>query len=905
MTNSEIFELVEKHQIPFELIETKEEAEKHQNTIVFPIYNGESGRGKRLVNSLDNPEERTRLKTVSDLKYLSIKYEIEKNVLKKTEKFADIFLVDFLRIFEVKPLNEFYSDKNLRDIYDYGLTYPTIVLTFNFETKEYITKDKDGKVLHFNNLREIIYPQLIKEDELVNITNDKVDELICEMIKILYKYNVSDYSRGLDIISKLIACKIVDENYTNEDGVMKMQVIDNETNESFNDKLTKLYLESAKELNNKVKDDYMCPQAQFYIIEVDDDDSYLKNIKIIKELIEQIQRLKFVKVGNVNFVTKLFERLEKSKTLKDYGIFTTDPNITDWITMSIPIKDYIKKTGNVQLIYQDPAVGTGHFANSFVEVYNDAIFELHKENFRPLKKNDKLFIDEYVNNGTVKLNYITDKITGIDVQKRNIELCRINTTLKNGVPIKCYHGNSLKLSLFEEKYSNREEFQNEKLDFITSNYPFSVKGFVKDLSEKDKEHFELSKLVTDKTSEIEDLFVEDTINKLKPNGISAFIIFESVLWKSIAINSEIRKKLLIDCEIVSIVKLGSEAFKNTSIKSVAIFIRKRTKEEKEILNKVDEFFQNYEPIIINGDNAIEKFTEDNYGYDFNTYVEHIKSLLKNNKTKSQISDEINKLKIFLINLESKILYSDISFEKYDDVNLKKNQILEKRKKLQRDILGFSNSSYDTKKFTKSSYLPILAEKIKSMYYPKEDTYNMELKKFESLTPINDIIDYEDGEGFAISFEGNPNDYMNEKFENKEFVPLNDVIKFLPKLKHRKNDGIIGGKYPFYTSSGNEEVFLTVNEWDKEGEFLLVNNGGESFIRITGEDSKWSATGDVIIMESIDSKIPNKFIYKFLKNNPNVLRWTYKGSGLKHSSIGRLKKILLPKLNADELKIYLS
>jgi hypothetical protein len=81
----------------------------------------------------------------------------------------------------------------------------------------------------------------------------------------------------------------------------------------------------------------MCTQTSFYLIEVEDELLYNKNIKILKELVEQIQRFKFVNVGNVDFITKLFEQLENNKTLKDYGIYITDSNITNFITQSLPL----------------------------------------------------------------------------------------------------------------------------------------------------------------------------------------------------------------------------------------------------------------------------------------------------------------------------------------------------------------------------------------------------------------------------------------------------------------------------------------------------------------------------------------------------------------------------------------
>ena len=69
--------------------------------------------------------------------------------------------------------------------------------------------------------------------------------------------------------------------------------------------------------------------------------------------------------------------------------------------------------------------------------------------------------------------------------------------------------------MLRKKYPNSSDFMDEKMDFITSNYPFSVKSFTKDLNPSDVELFDLCKYTTDKSQQIENLFLEDTIQKLK------------------------------------------------------------------------------------------------------------------------------------------------------------------------------------------------------------------------------------------------------------------------------------------------------------------------------------------------------------------------------------------------------
>ena len=492
---------------------------------LWPIYNGKIMKGERLVNPLSKPEERHRIVIASQLEQVGEKYVIEQPTQKKGTQTIDLYLERQHKAYDVKPRDLFDSEKYVDQTEDYQHFAPTDLITYDSDTKQIITKDMNGVTKHYNHIKEVIYGEnLIKESDLLGITNQAVPKIIDKMLEILYRNNVSDYTKGLDVIVKLLACKNMDEKKYHEDGITTFQVIKNETDEYFVQKLINLYVESTKELNNQVDERYMCTQTSFYLIEVEDELQWQKNTKILKDLVEVIQRLKFVNVGNVDFVTQLFEELENNKTLKDYGIYITFSNLTNFITQSLPIKEYILTTKNPKLLYQDPAVGTGHFPNSFISEYTRTIENIKQEGIKMNTVAENNFINEFGSVDSVRQEYISNYVSGVDVQKRNIELCRLNTTLKNGEQIKCYHGNTLQKSTLRNKYPNESEFKDGKLDVVTSNFPFSVKGFSKDLNESDLELYDLSKHVSDKSQQIENLFLEDTIQKLKEGGIAGFFV---------------------------------------------------------------------------------------------------------------------------------------------------------------------------------------------------------------------------------------------------------------------------------------------------------------------------------------------------------------------------------------------
>jgi type I restriction-modification system DNA methylase subunit len=900
MKNTDIYLWMNENQIPITMVE-------EINGEVWPIYNGKCCKGMALVNDLSKPEERVRLVVTNFLEKIKIKYRIEERTQSKGTQSVDIFCYEINKAFELKPKFNFDDTKFISELNDYlPFCKDTQLLTYDDTTKQLITKNIKGEKKYHNKMEEIIYEDsLIKETDLVNITNEAVPSIIGNMLEILYSNNVSDYTKGLDVIVKLLACKNIDEIQIHHENVMKIQVIKNESDEQFIHKIINLYVESAKEMNNSVDEKFMCTETLFYLIEVDDELTYKKNINILKLLVEQIQRYKFVKVGNVDFITQLFEELENNKTLKDYGIYITDSNITDFITKSLPIYEYIKETSNPKLRYQDPAVGTGHFPNSFMNEMSSVITKLKEENFEPKTKEGREFIHEFDTVDNIKRSYLGSHVVGIDVQKRNIELCRINTVLKNGTSIKCYHGNSLQKDVLQKKYPNSEDFQNNSVDVITSNYPFSVKGFSKDLSKEDMMCYDLTKKISDKAQQIENVFLEDTILKLKEGGIAGFVIFESVLWKSMSINNSLRYKMLVECELISVVKFGSEAFKNTSTKSVAIFLRKRKQSEiKTVKENVEKFFSNFQDILYKDTLIIDTYANEIHGFSHPEYVEFLLKFNNRNKRDNEaIKIEKEKLELFMLNYDRKILFSDLSFDDFCNKNLSKKQNKELRKKKQREVLGMSKSSYDEKKYENSEYLPKLSMKIKKMF--QNIIFDDNLESFEKIYNICDVINFENNDGFVLSFDGDQKNFLSENFENYNFIKLSEIVKFHEKIKNRADDGIIGGQYPFYTCTSDDDEYKTTDTFEKEGEYVLINNGGESFFRLTKETSKWSASGDIIIMSSIHQTLNNKYISKFLKNNPKILDMTYKGSGLKHTSLGRLKKIMIPIMSEKEVINYIN
>ena len=129
------------------------------------------------------------------------------------------------------------------------------------------------------------------------------------------------------------------------------------------------------------------------------------------------------------------------------------------------------------------------------------------------------------------------------------------------------------------------------------------------------------------------------------------------------------------------------------------------------------------------------------------------------------------------------------------------------------------------------------------------------------------------------------DYINGKWP---MVKLGEFVRFLQKSSRRAGDGMLNGRYPFFTSSEDQNKWLDVA--DHKEEALILGTGGSANVHIA---INFSTSADVFIIKGNQEKLNNKFLYYCLKNNIDILNAGFRGAGLKHLSKDYLKQIQIP------------
>lgn len=249
----------------------------------------------------------------------------------------------------------------------------------------------------------------------------------------------------------------------------------------------------------------------------------------------------------------------------------------------------------------DYAAGSGHFITEVMEAYQDCINNLKTDNFYPeaIKTVDKWKLDPY--------SWAGKYVYGIEKDYRLVKVAKVGRYFYGDGLAQVIHGDGLDSFEHSKSYvgllsdnTKIEDSSKAKFSIVVSNPPYSVdafKGYIKNVNVS--EEFELYKYLTDRSSEIECLFVERTKQLLKDGGVAGIILPSSILTNS-GIYTKTREILLKYFEIIAITELGSNTFMATGTNTVVLFLRRRSNFECANLEKsVDKFFENHTDVTVN------------------------------------------------------------------------------------------------------------------------------------------------------------------------------------------------------------------------------------------------------------------------------------------------------------------
>ncbi|RHZ36790.1 HsdM family class I SAM-dependent methyltransferase [endosymbiont GvMRE of Glomus versiforme] len=627
--------------------------------------------------------------------------------------------------------------------------------------------DKWNKIFNEKNL--LYYkPFDIRIDEkkykdLKEITVKDSKILFNQFLTILRINAISDKSNAFDKIINLFIAKVFDElgedkefSIKSKNDIivkfegLKFQHLEGvDTDESFMKRLYDLYKEGMQEYLKKEIIDYSDPEIEitlnskksqkilkmidnlrlkkdntFAFIEVFDDKTFEENCLIVKEVVGLFANFKFRYNTKSKSLGEFFEDLLNTSLKQEAGQFFTPYPIVDFMINSLPISNIIKKNiqqnkNEILPFFIDYACGSGHFLISYM---NRIQQELDNWETKEITNNSvKNKLNSYK---TAKFFWVKDYVFGIEKDYRLAKTAKISLFLNGDGEAQILHADGINKFSCED-YSKTilfsNEKKNEKFDFVVSNPPYSVQGYMKNfarnnISEKDG-YFELLEEINEKDARIEIMFVERTYQLLKKDRFAAIILPQSFLSQEKY--AKTRKWLLERFNILSMFCSADNTFGYTTTSPCILFLRKKS----QISKHLDEDL-NYKVFLINSPkmflvskNTKEVLSKERefLGYEFSQSRNKSGIKILNDNLVKKYSNQVNE---FFLNQEAD--YNDDNSRTTSISNVilkdeKKNLVIYPRyKKPEQDKKGFylkdfcsiNNNDFDENHAKSLNYIEI-------------------------------------------------------------------------------------------------------------------------------------------------------------------------------------------------------
>ncbi len=801
-------------------------------------------------------------------------------------------------------------------------------------------------------------------------------KIFYQFLEILRHNNISDNANAFNRMLALFLCKIVDEEKSKND-ILDFQVKEGEDDfEKIQDRLQKLYQKGmSRHLQEKIvyyedkvikeiidkypkqtpleeierifKEIKYYTNNEFAFKEVHNKELFEQNSRILNEVIKLLQNYQFRYTKKQQFLGDFFELLLNHGVKQSEGQFFTPVPIVRFIILSLVIEEIIflnlkNEKENFLSKILDYACGSGHFLTESIDEVQKIILTLDKT-----KYNDK--IKKQIEKLKKSPEWAKECIFGIE---KDYRLARTSQ-------IACFlNGDGDANIIFSDGLENhtRLKTDKQKFDIVIANPPYSVKSF-KNYLNVGKKEFELFSHLTEKSKEIETLFIERTKQVLKPGGKAGIILPSSILSNS-GIYTRAREILFKYFEIKAIAELGSKTFIATGTNTVVLFLKRRNdnfqKDRKYIaddliLNKTErkrelDFIDSKKLLIkflekreldfedyqsFNKREANDKIKQTEFFKEYQNWFENLtetKNLKKKktfqSKTKDEQKQELSSLFFDkALNIErDKFLYFMLCLQDGDfrgDENYYRslktitvnmgNKIDEQKEFLGYEIIGRrgeeglriykdKNDKNMTKLFDDDNY----ENQEKANSYIRKSFLNSQ--NFEIHDSLKDnikwlnLIDMVNFEGVHFEKQINLNAESVTQIESKwKLVKLGDLLKIDWGNTNLTKKIYKKNGYKVYSATGQDGF---TDFYEHDGSAIILSAIGARCGRCFFAIGKWTAIKNTIIIKEKLKSVKLKFVY-LLINNENY--WNKAGKAQPFIKLGSAnnQKIPLPPLEIQE------
>lgn len=412
--------------------------------------------------------------------------------------------------------------------------------------------------------------------DLKGLSHAEIRPIYHEFATILRNHAITDFEHSFYILIDLFLCKITDELNNPEDLQFYYKGIARDTPKEYCNRLLKLYQQGKQQLFNvevinkdeedikQIFDDTnrsltnglfagikeLFEEMKFYnikkfnFIDVENREEFEMNFQILIKIAALIQDINLSSSETNHFFGDLFEGLLSKNVHQTEGQFFTPLPIVNFIINSLP---QFPNTDKVKVL--DYACGAGHFLTEFVKHYPKA------------------------------------KIYGIEKSQTLSQVAKIATIINGSKDSRIVFKDSLSLmNTMDVRYQG---FDKESFDCIIANPPYSVKGFLNTMEQKDRDQFELVKSIEEKAystnRSIECFFVERAQHFLKKDGLMGIVLPSSLLSNE-NIYTKTREIIFANFNILAIAVMNSRTFGSTGTNTVILFAQKVKKNSEGLLH---------------------------------------------------------------------------------------------------------------------------------------------------------------------------------------------------------------------------------------------------------------------------------------------------------------------------------